>query len=106
LYKYLKSEILEQFAAGKTVSEVSRAFPEVPQRTLYDWAKQQEQALSPLTRISDIEARTVDIQGFADSANNSADSADSASLKVVPFRGERSPTTTTPPVLKLVPIVP
>jgi hypothetical protein len=70
------------------VSEVSRAFPEVPQRTLYDWAKLQEQTLSPpLAKLLDIEARTVDIQGFADSANNSADSA---SLKVVPFRGERS----------------
>jgi len=88
-YEHLKSEILEQFAVGKTVGEISRVFPEVPRQTLRDWHSSvcppspSSKALVPPATATrneiDVTAQTVSEQETVDSV------VDSVSLKVVPF---------------------
>lgn len=94
-HEHLKPAILEQFALGKSVSEVARAFPEVPKQTLRDWGSslrlKHETTPHPpaFTTRNEIEAiAQAPLQ--QESVDSVSDSVEKTPLKVVSFR-ERSP---------------
>lgn len=41
-HEHLKKEILRLFAEGCSVKQVKRRYPDISQRTLYDWQKKQK----------------------------------------------------------------